>query len=172
MATLTAWAFPGVEDAETASERLQQLQAQELIKIQDAAIVSWPGGKKKPKTKQLSNMTRPGALGGTFWGMLFGLLFFVPLLGAAVGAATGARWRHFDRRRHRRQLHQAVARQVTPGTSALFLLTPMRSPTGSKDASARHPGRAHRQQPLRGAGGQAAGGLRGGVISAASAFSR
>src|SRR4030095_3713545 len=71
MATLTAWAFPGVEDAEDASERLQQLQAQELIKIQDAAVVSWEVGKKKPKTKQLSNMTAAGALGGTFWGLLF-----------------------------------------------------------------------------------------------------
>ena len=66
MATLTAWAFPGVDDAEQASQKLQALQAQELIKIEDAAVVSWEPGKKKPKTRQLSNMTAAGALGGTF----------------------------------------------------------------------------------------------------------
>ena len=82
MATLTAWAFNTVDGAEQASQRLQGLQSQELIKLQDAAVVSWEPGKKKPKTRQLSNMTAAGALGGTFWGMLFGLIFFVPLLGA------------------------------------------------------------------------------------------
>ena len=45
------------------------------------------GGQKKPKTRQLHNLTGAGALGGAFWGMLFGLIFFVPLLGAAIGAA-------------------------------------------------------------------------------------
>jgi uncharacterized membrane protein len=90
MATLTAWAFNTVDGAEQASQRLQGLQSQELIKLQDAAVVSWEQGKKKPKTRQLSNMTAAGALGGTFWGMLFGLIFFVPLLGAAIGAGIGA----------------------------------------------------------------------------------
>jgi uncharacterized membrane protein len=41
MATLTAWAFKTVDGAEQASQRLQALQSQELIKIQDAAVVSW-----------------------------------------------------------------------------------------------------------------------------------
>src|SRR5829696_7075555 len=90
MATLTAWAFPGVGDADQAAERLRTLQAQQLINVQDAAVVSWEVGKKKPKTRQLSNLAAAGALGGAFWGMLFGLIFFVPLLGLAIGAATGA----------------------------------------------------------------------------------
>ena len=41
MATLTAWAFPGVNDAEQAVAKLQALQTQQLINIQDAAVVSW-----------------------------------------------------------------------------------------------------------------------------------
>jgi uncharacterized membrane protein len=123
MATLTAWAFPGVEDAETASERLQQLQAQELIKIQDAAVVSWEAGKKKPKTKQLSNMTAAGALGGTFWGMLFGLIFFVPLLGAAIGAAIGAAAGSMTDVGIDDNFINGVKQRVTPGTSALFVLS-------------------------------------------------
>ena len=58
--------------------------------MQDAAIVSWLEGKKRPKTRQLHNLAGAGALSGTFWGMLFGLIFFMPFLGAAIGAATGA----------------------------------------------------------------------------------
>ena len=93
MATLTAWAYPGAGDAEGAIERLKALQAQELITIHDAAVVTWPAGKKKPKTRQLNNLAGAGALGGAFWGMLFGLIFFVPLLGAASarrGRAAGS----------------------------------------------------------------------------------
>src|SRR5437764_20910 len=74
---------------------LQQLQLQQLITVQDASIVTWPVGAKKPKTRQLNSTTGAGALGGAFWGMLFGLLFFVPFFGLAVGAAMGALAGHF-----------------------------------------------------------------------------
>jgi uncharacterized membrane protein len=123
MATLTAWVFPGVDDAERAVETLKGLQAQQLINIQDAAIVSWEPGKKKPKTRQLNNMTGIGAMGGAFWGMLFGLIFFVPLLGAAVGAAVGALTGSMTDVGINDDFINSVKQKVTPGTSALFALT-------------------------------------------------
>src|SRR6185437_11155537 len=119
MATLTAWAFNTVEGAEQASQRLQSLQAQELIKIQDAAVVSWEVGKKKPKTRQLSDMTAAG----TFWGMLFGLIFFVPLLGAAIGAGIGALAGSMTDVGISDDFINSVKQRVTPGTSALFVLS-------------------------------------------------
>src|SRR5215207_4477707 len=90
MATMTVWAFDDVGGADKAIATLKNLQQQQLINVQDAAIVTWEVGKKKPKTRQLNNLAGAGALGGAFWGMLFGLLFLIPLLGAAIGAATGA----------------------------------------------------------------------------------
>jgi uncharacterized membrane protein len=123
MATLTAWAFNTVDGAEQASQRLQSLQSQELIKVQDAAVVSWEEGKKKPKTRQLSNMTAAGALGGTFWGMLFGLIFFVPLLGAAIGAGIGALAGSMTDVGISDSFINGVKQRVTPGTSALFVLS-------------------------------------------------
>jgi uncharacterized membrane protein len=123
MATLTAWAFPGVGDAEQAVEKLKALQAQKLITVQDAAVVSWEVGKSKPKTRQLSNMTGIGAMGGAFWGMLFGLIFFVPLLGAAVGAAVGALTGSMTDVGIDDNFINSVKQRVTPGTSALFLLS-------------------------------------------------
>jgi uncharacterized membrane protein len=123
MATLTVWRFPGAGDAQQAVATLQNLQSQELIKIHDAAIVEWPEGKKKPKTRQLNNLAGAGALGGAFWGMLFGLLFFVPLLGAAVGAATGALVGSLTDVGIDDKFINGVKQSVTPGTSALFVLT-------------------------------------------------
>ena len=123
MATLTAWAFPDAGDAERAVQQLQALQTQNLVTIQDAAIVSWQTGAKKPKTRQLNNLAGAGALGGAFWGMLFGLLFFVPLLGLAVGAAMGALTGSMADVGIDDNFINGVKQRVTPGTSALFLLS-------------------------------------------------
>jgi uncharacterized membrane protein len=102
---------------------IEDLQKQQLITLHDAAIVQWPADKKKPRTEQLRNMTGAGALSGSFWGMLFGLLFFVPLLGAAIGAAMGALSGSMIDVGIDDDFIKQVREEITPGTSALFLLT-------------------------------------------------
>jgi len=64
-----------------------------------------------------------GALGGMFWGMLFGLIFLVPLLGAAIGAAMGALTGALTDVGIDDDFIKRVREKVTPGTSALFVLT-------------------------------------------------
>jgi uncharacterized membrane protein len=123
MATLTVWKFDSPDAADRASETLQQLATQNLITVHDAATVAWPPDRKKPKTRQLSNTTAAGALGGSFWGLLFGLIFFVPLLGAAIGAATGALAGSLADVGIDDSFINKVRDQVTPGTSALFVMT-------------------------------------------------
>ena len=123
MATLTVLKFPTAEGAQNMLSTLENLEKQQLIHIEDGAIVTWPAGAKKPKTQQLSSTTAAGALGGAFWGLLFGLLFFVPFFGMAVGAAMGALLGHFARYGIDESFIDQVRAKVTPGTSALFLLT-------------------------------------------------
>jgi uncharacterized membrane protein len=123
MATLTVWKFDTPDGAERATETLTNLQKQELIKVHDAAMVSWPEGRKKPKTRQLSGLAGAGALGGAFWGLLFGLLFFIPLLGMAVGAAMGALAGSMTDVGIDDDFIASVRQRVTPGTSALFVMT-------------------------------------------------
>ena len=123
MATLTALKFDTAEGAQQLENLLLQLQQQGLIQVNDGAVVSWPVGAKKPKTKQLTSMAGAGALGGAFWGFLFGLLFFVPLLGMAIGAGMGALAGAFADVGIDDKFINQVKAQVTPGTSALFLLT-------------------------------------------------
>jgi uncharacterized membrane protein len=123
MATLTVWKFPTANGAEEAVRKLEQLQSQELIKVHDAAMVSWPADKKKPRTRQLNSLAGAGALGGAFWGLLFGLIFFVPLFGLAIGAAAGALGGSMADVGIDDDFIKRVREQVTPGTSALFALT-------------------------------------------------
>ncbi|TVZ04866.1 DUF1269 domain-containing protein [Trebonia kvetii] len=123
MASLTVWKFSTPYGAEAAMEKLEALQSQQLITVQDAAVVSWDEGKKKPKTHQLHDTKKGGALGGGFWGLLFGLIFFVPILGLAIGAATGALFGSLADVGISDSFIKSVRDQVTPGTSALFLLS-------------------------------------------------
>ncbi|PVZ05397.1 DUF1269 domain-containing protein [Actinomycetospora cinnamomea] len=123
MATLTAWKFPTPEGAEAALATLERLQKEELIRLEDAAVVTWPADRKRPKTRQLHNLVGGGALGGSFWGMLFGLIFFVPLLGLVIGAAAGAAAGSLSDVGIDDDFINDVRSKVTPGTSALFALT-------------------------------------------------
>jgi uncharacterized membrane protein len=123
MGTLTVWKFDSPDGAEKALDLLQRLQKEELIRVNDAAYVTWPVGRKKPKTEQLHNLRGAGALGGSFWGLLFGILFFVPLLGMAVGAAMGALAGSMSDVGIDDDFVRGVRENVTPGTSALFVLT-------------------------------------------------
>src|SRR3954469_16574976 len=123
MATMTALKFNTPGGAEQMETLLQQLQKQELIRVLDAATVTWETGKKKPKTRQLHNLAGAGALDGAFWGMLFGLLFFVPFFGMAIGAGMGAIAGAFVDVGIDDNFIKQARQQITPGTSALFLLT-------------------------------------------------
>jgi uncharacterized membrane protein len=123
MATLSVLKFDTPDGAQQMLTTLESLQKQQLIEVQDAAIVTWPADKKKPKTQQLHSMAGVGALGGAFWGLLFGLLFFIPFLGLAIGAAIGALAGHFSDYGIDDKFINSVKDKVTPGTSALFLLT-------------------------------------------------
>jgi uncharacterized membrane protein len=123
MATLSVLKFNDPGGADRVLIALQGLQEREMITLQDAAVVSWPEGNKKPKTRQLHGAAGAGAMGGAFWGFLFGLIFFVPFLGAAIGASMGALTGSMADVGIDDDFIRQVREKVTPGTSALFALT-------------------------------------------------
>jgi uncharacterized membrane protein len=123
MATLTVLKFPTPDGAKQMLDKVTSLQKRELIKIQDACIVTWPQGAKAPKWKQLVDMAGLGAMQGAFWGMLFGLIFFVPFFGLAVGAAFGALGGKMADYGISDEFIKKTSEKVTEGTSALFLMT-------------------------------------------------
>src|SRR4051812_19640727 len=123
MATLTIWRFGTADGADRGARTLEALARAKLITLHDAAVVSWPENRKKPAVRQLHNLAGRGALSGAFWGTLVGLLFLVPLVGAAVGAATGALAGGLTDGGVDDDLVEGIPARVTPGTSALFVLS-------------------------------------------------
>jgi len=123
MATLTVWRYDTVGGAHRAAELLEGLARKDRLVLNDAAIVEWEHGQEKPRTHQLGNSTADGALDGGFWGLLFGIVFFMPLLGAAMGATTGALAGSLADVGIDDTFINRVRDTVTPGTSALFVLT-------------------------------------------------
>jgi len=91
--------------------------------VHDAAVMTWPADKKKPKVRQLDNLVGRGAMTGSFWGFLFGLLFVAPLLGAAIGAAVGALGGKLADLGIDDDFIDSLRAQLEPGTSALFVLS-------------------------------------------------
>jgi uncharacterized membrane protein len=123
MATVTVLKFTAVDGAERLLGKIAELQKQHLIKVVDAAIVSWPAGAKTPRTRQAVNLVALGASSGLFWGALFGLIFLNPFFGAAVGAASGALGGAFRDYGIDDGFIKRLRSEVTEGTSALFLMT-------------------------------------------------
>jgi len=116
MSTITVYKFDTPDGAEKMLDLVKELTKAQLITLEDAATVSWEPGKKKPKTRQLADLTGAGAVSGAFWGMLFGLLFFIPFLGMAIGAAMGALAGHFSDYGIDDDFIKSVRDQVTEGT--------------------------------------------------------
>jgi uncharacterized membrane protein len=123
MATLSVLKFNDPYGADRVLLALQGLQEQQMITLEDAAVVSWPQGNKKPTSRQLHSTAGMGAMGGAFWGFLFGLIFFVPFLGAAIGAGMGALSGSLADVGISDDFIKQVREKVTEGTSALFALT-------------------------------------------------
>ena len=121
MSDLIVLAFKNETGASEMRDKLNQLQKQHLITLDDAAVViRKPDG--KVKVKQAVSLVGAGALGGAFWGMLIGVIFLMPWLGLAIGAASGALGGAFSDIGVNDDFIKEVGKTIKPGHSALFLL--------------------------------------------------
>ncbi|HET9632547.1 MAG TPA: YhjD/YihY/BrkB family envelope integrity protein [Terrabacter sp.] len=123
VATLTLWRFDDEAGAEAASRILGELERTGALRLLDAAVVTWPAGARRPRGSPVLTGSARGALGGSFWGLLLGIIFFAPLLGLAVGAATGALGGSLRDAGISDAFIREARDAVTPGTSALFVMT-------------------------------------------------
>ncbi|MFL5660582.1 MAG: DUF1269 domain-containing protein [Ktedonobacteraceae bacterium] len=122
MSNLFVLKFADEMTAQRVLEEMKRFQDQQLIKIDDAAIVTRQMD-GRTRVKQANDLVGAGALGGAFWGMLIGLLFLSPLLGAAIGAGAGALAGKFSDVGINDDFIKQVGNSIQPGESALFLLT-------------------------------------------------
>jgi uncharacterized membrane protein len=122
MSNLFVLKCPDETTAENILSTLKDLKKQQLITVEDAALVTLkPNG--KPRIHQEHDLVGAGALGGAFWGMLIGMLFLSPLLGAAIGAGMGAIAGKMSDIGIDDDFIRQVGSAIHPGEAALFLLT-------------------------------------------------
>lgn len=127
MSHLIAISYPDLQTAMSVRDRLGQMQKQNLIMLEDAAVVERRQD-GKIKLHQATSMAGIGATGGALWGGLIGLLFFMPLLGMALGAAAGAAGGALTDVGVDDKFMRDLAADLEPGTAALFLLVVRSTP--------------------------------------------
>ncbi|NUW42121.1 DUF1269 domain-containing protein [Nonomuraea rhodomycinica] len=127
MSNLIVIAYPDVATATSVRDRLFDLQRQNLITMEDVAVVERRTD-GKIKLHQSANMTGMGAASGALWGGLIGLLFFMPLLGMAFGAAAGAAGGAMSDVGVNDDFMRQIAAEMEPGTAALFVLVVRSTP--------------------------------------------
>jgi uncharacterized membrane protein len=123
MTTFTVWKFDDPQGAERAAHMLKDAQAKHLVQVDDHAIVSWPAGAAQPKTKHGHEDTWRGVGWGSILGVLIGSIFFVPVLGGLAGATLGAIGKSTAGAGISKADLEKIRNEITPGTSALFLVT-------------------------------------------------
>ena len=129
MSDLIVVAFPGEDTADQVLNKLQALQKEHLIDLEDACVVVRDRN-GKVHVKQAVNLVgleaASGGAFGAFWGTLIGLLFLNPLAGlltgAAFGAGAGALSGMLSDYGIDDDFIRSLGETLEPGTSALFIL--------------------------------------------------
>ena len=129
MSDLIVVGFKGEHTADQVLNRLQALQKEYLIDLEDSCVVVRDQG-GKVHLKQSLNLTsvgaRTGGIQGAMWGTFIGLLFLNPLIGmvagAAVGAGSGALAGRLSDYGINDDFIRSVGATIEPGSSAVFVL--------------------------------------------------
>ena len=121
MSNLIVFTFDNETEAERMRDTLVSMQKQQIISLEDAAVVIRREN-GKVKVKQAQSLVGAGALGGSFWGLLIGLLFWAIWLGLEIGAASGALAGGMTDIGVDDKFIKEVGEYIEPGHSALFLL--------------------------------------------------
>jgi uncharacterized membrane protein len=129
MSDLVVVSFKGQETADQVLTKLQQMQKEHLIDLEDACVVVRTA-KGKVHLKQAVDLVKIGALSGAAWGGLFGALVGLMLLnplaglatGMAIGASTGALSGALSDYGIDDDFMRSTGQNIEPGSSALFIL--------------------------------------------------
>jgi uncharacterized membrane protein len=135
MSDLIVVGFKGEDTADQVLNKLQALQKEHLIDLEDACVVVRDAS-GTVRLKQAMNLVGAGAasggLSGALWGTLIGLLFLNPLAGllagAAVGAGAGALSSSLVDYGIDDEFIRSLGATIAPGSSALFVLVRRATP--------------------------------------------
>lgn len=122
MAELTVWTFPTPDAAAMVAARLRNLCTRTLIRLDDAALVSWPEHCLLPALRPLAELPRSWKLDDAFWGLLGGMLFRRGQLPACQDRGQGSLGEGLAALGIDADLLDTLRASIVRGTSALLLL--------------------------------------------------
>jgi uncharacterized membrane protein len=123
MTTFTVWKFDSPDGALQAESSLKAAATEGLVTIVDHAVMVWEDGADKPELHHKHDGPKRGAAWGALWGILGGALFAIPVAGIVLGAGIGALAKATAGTGITKEDLERIRTDVTPGTSALFLVT-------------------------------------------------
>ena len=112
--------FDNATEAARLKTEVQQLQAEGLLKLEEAAVVV-RDAEGKVSCDTGSHILGVSVAWGSLWGILLGSIFMIPIPAVAVGAAAGALTGYVTKVGLARSFKQRVNDGLGPNTSALLL---------------------------------------------------
>src|SRR3954447_10308212 len=123
MTTFTVWKFNEPDGATRAESSLKAAASDGVVTIVDHAVMSWPHDADKPDLHHDHGGPKRGAAWGALWGILGGALFAIPVAGIVLRGGGGALAKATAGTGITKEDLERIRTEVTPGTSALFLVT-------------------------------------------------
>jgi uncharacterized membrane protein len=127
MSNLVVVTFDNAEDAGKVREALSQLEKQNLLSLDDSAVVVKDAEGKIHVHNQVDRGIKIGAIGGGLLGLMLGIVFF-PLAGLAIGVAGGALVGKMVDLGVDQKFVKQLESEMTPGSSAIFVLVRQSDP--------------------------------------------
>jgi uncharacterized membrane protein len=121
MSNLIIITFDDPDEAGKVRQTLRSAQREDYINLDDSAVVVKDEEGKIHVKNEMDRGVKIGAIGGGFLGLLVGGIFF-PVAGLLVGALAGALVGKSVDLGVDQKFVQDVANELTPGTSALFVI--------------------------------------------------
>ncbi len=121
MSDLIVVIFENEDEAGKVRETVRQLQRQNLISLDDSAVVVKDASGKVSVDNELDRGVKVGAVGGGLIGLMLGFIFF-PVGGLVLGALGGALVGRMTDLGVDQKFVQDVQDAMHPSTSAIFLL--------------------------------------------------
>ena len=121
MSNLVVITFDNEEEAGKVREAIRQQEKGGLIKLDDSAVVTKDTDGKVHVKNQVDRGVKIGGVTGGFLGLLIGSIFF-PVAGVVVGVLGGMGVGALTDHGIQKSFVKEVSEEITPSTSAIFLI--------------------------------------------------
>jgi uncharacterized membrane protein len=121
--TLTVWHYDSAMGAAAGEIRLKDLQQQGGLEVVDAVTVTWVPGADGPHVGHLMRQGPAAVAKGSALGVLVGTLFLAPVVGAVAGGGVAGLAHRLRNSGLDREFLDDVKADITPGSSALVVLS-------------------------------------------------